>query len=245
MRACRELARRVTLKEKCPNVRFGIVERRKRIGGTWDLFRYPGIRSDSDMFTLGYNFRPWTDTKMLADGPSIRRYIDDTAREYDVKRRIQFGLKVISQSWHSEKKHWIVKAIDEATDEEHQFSTGFVFHCTGYYKYDSGYTPEIRGSTNSAGDVIHPQHWPENYDYTGKRVVVIGSGATARDAGSGYGRQGGSCSDAAALAHLCSHRAGAGSDIQEPAPHSAGDGRLPGWPGPAIFCCKERYIDFL
>ena len=91
------------LKEKCPNVRFGIVERRKRIGGTWDLFRYPGIRSDSDMFTLGYNFRPWTDTKMLADGPSIRRYIDDTAREYDVKRRIQFGLKVISQSWQAKK----------------------------------------------------------------------------------------------------------------------------------------------
>lgn len=167
------------LKEKCPNVRFGIVERRKRIGGTWDLFRYPGVRSDSDMFTLGYNFRPWTDTKMLADGPSIRRYIDNTAREYGVKRRIQFGLKVISQSWHSENKHWIVKAIDEATDEEHQFSTGFVFNCTGYYKYDSGYTPEIPGINQFRGDVIHPQHWPENYDYSGKRVVVIGSGATA------------------------------------------------------------------
>jgi monooxygenase len=167
------------LKEKCPDVRFGIVERRKRIGGTWDLFRYPGIRSDSDMFTLGYNFRPWTDTKMLADGPSIRRYIDDTAREYGVKRRIHFGLKVLSESWHGENKHWIVKAIDEETGEEHQFTAGFVFNCTGYYKYDSGYTPDIPGLDQFRGDVIHPQNWPENYDYSGKRVVVIGSGATA------------------------------------------------------------------
>lgn len=167
------------LKKKCPNIRFGIVERRKRIGGTWDLFHYPGIRSDSDMFTLGYNFRPWTETKMLADGPAIRRYIEDTAHEYGVKRRIHFGLKVLSESWHSGKKHWVVTALDEETGEEHQFTAGFVFNCTGYYKYDAGYTPEIPGIDKFRGEVIHPQLWPENYEYSGKRVVVIGSGATA------------------------------------------------------------------
>jgi len=167
------------LKKKCPSLRFGIIERRKRIGGTWDLFRYPGIRSDSDMFTLGYNFRPWTDTKMLADGPSIRNYIEDTASEYGVKRHINFGLKVLWESWNSEKNHWIVTAIDETTGEEHQFNAGFVLNCTGYYKYDAGYTPDIPGLDKFKGKLIHPQHWPEDYDYSGKRVVVIGSGATA------------------------------------------------------------------
>ena len=165
--------------KKCPNVRFGIIERRERIGGTWDLFRYPGIRSDSDMFTLGYNFRPWTQTKMLADGPSIRTYIEDTARDHDVKRHIHFGLKVISEEWDSKKYHWTVTALNEKTGKEETFSAGFVFNCTGYYKYDAGYTPEIPGLSKFKGDVIHPQQWPENYDYSGKRVVIMGSGATA------------------------------------------------------------------
>lgn len=133
------------LQKKCPNVRFGIIERRERIGGTWDLFRYPGIRSDSDMFTLGYNFRPWTRTKMLADGPSIRSYIEDTARDYDVKKHIHFGLKVLSEEWDSKKCHWTVTAVNEKTGKEETFSAGFVFNCTGYYKYDAGYTPDIPG----------------------------------------------------------------------------------------------------
>ncbi|HCW88824.1 MAG TPA: FAD-containing monooxygenase EthA [Marinobacter sp.] len=167
------------LKKKCPDVRFGIVERRTRIGGTWDLFRYPGIRSDSDMFTLGYNFRPWTETKMLADGPSIRHYIDDTAKAYRVSEHIHFGLKVLSEEWDSGKNVWTVTALNEETGEEETFSAGFVFNCTGYYNYDAGYTPKIPGLNNFAGDVIHPQHWPEDYDYSGKNVVVIGSGATA------------------------------------------------------------------
>ncbi|MBC7190791.1 NAD(P)/FAD-dependent oxidoreductase [Marinobacter sp.] len=167
------------LKKKCPDVRFGIVERRTRIGGTWDLFRYPGIRSDSDMFTLGYNFRPWTETKMLADGPSIRHYIDDTAKAYRVSEHIHFGVKVISEEWDSGKNAWTVTVLNEATGEEETFSAGFVFNCTGYYNYDAGYTPKIPGLNNFAGDVIHPQHWPEDYDYSGKNVVVIGSGATA------------------------------------------------------------------
>ncbi|MBA3979578.1 MAG: FAD-containing monooxygenase EthA [Alcanivorax sp.] len=165
--------------KKCPNIRFAIVERRKRIGGTWDLFRYPGIRSDSDMFTLGYNFRPWTGIKMLADGPAIRQYIEETARVHGVRKRIHFGLKVLSEAWHSDKKHWQITAVDEETGDTHEFTAGFIFNCTGYYNYDAGYTPEIKGMERFRGDVIHPQHWPENYDYTGKRVVVIGSGATA------------------------------------------------------------------
>ncbi|MES3040689.1 MAG: NAD(P)/FAD-dependent oxidoreductase [Pseudomonadota bacterium] len=167
------------LQKKCPNVRFGLIERRERIGGTWDLFRYPGIRSDSDMFTLGYNFRPWTLTKMLADGSSIRTYIEDTARDYGVKQHIHFGLKVVSEEWDSEKSRWTVTALNEGTGKEEIFTAAFVFNCTGYYKYDAGYTPDISGLEDFKGDVIHPQHWPENYDYSSKRVVVIGSGATA------------------------------------------------------------------
>jgi cation diffusion facilitator CzcD-associated flavoprotein CzcO len=167
------------LKNKCPTLRYGILERRERLGGTWDLFRYPGIRSDSDMFTLGYNFRPWTDTKMLAGGESIRTYIEDTAQEYGVKKHIHFGLKVVSEEWDSGTSSWTVTALNESTGKEELFTASFVFNCTGYYKYDAGYTPEINGLEHYKGDVIHPQHWPENYDYSGKRVVIIGSGATA------------------------------------------------------------------
>lgn len=116
---------------------------------------------------------------MLADGPSIRSYIEDTARDYDVKKHIHFGLKVLSEEWDSKKCHWTVTAVNEKTGKEETFSAGFVFNCTGYYKYDAGYTPDIPGLKNFKGKLIHPQHWPENYDYSGKRVVVIGSGATA------------------------------------------------------------------
>ncbi|WP_299125273.1 NAD(P)/FAD-dependent oxidoreductase, partial [uncultured Alcanivorax sp.] len=167
------------LSRKCPDLRYGILERRKRVGGTWDLFRYPGIRSDSDMFTLGYNFRPWTDTKMLADGPSIRNYIEETAEHHQVHRHIHFGLKVTDEDWSSEFNRWTVTALNEETGEEEIFTAGFVLNCTGYYNYDAGYTPKIPGINRFGGEVIHPQHWPDEYDYTGKRVVVIGSGATA------------------------------------------------------------------
>ena len=168
------------LSRKCPDLRYGILERRKRVGGTWDLFRYPGIRSDSDMFTLGYNFQPWTDTKMLADGPSIRNYIEETAEHHQVHKKIHFGLKVTAEDWSSEFNRWTVTALNEETGEEEVFTAGFVLNCTGYYNYDAGYTPKIPGINRFGGDVIHPQHWPDNYDYTGKRVVVIGSGEIGR-----------------------------------------------------------------
>ncbi|MDT0496409.1 NAD(P)/FAD-dependent oxidoreductase [Algiphilus sp. W345] len=168
------------LKSKIPGIRLAILERRERMGGTWDLFKYPGIRSDSDMFTLGYDFRPWTDTKLLADGPAIRQYIEDAAEEYGIRRDIRFGHKITRVSWSGSDKLWTVTAVKEnSQDEEASFTASFVYGCTGYYKYDKGYTPEFPGVEQFKGDVIHPQHWPENYDYSGKRVVVIGSGATA------------------------------------------------------------------
>ncbi|MGB0955447.1 MAG: flavin-containing monooxygenase [Panacagrimonas sp.] len=169
------------LKSKIPGIKLGIIERRQRAGGTWDLFKYPGIRSDSDMLTLGYDFRPWTGTQLLADGPSIRQYIEDTADEYDVRRDIHFGHKLTKASWSSQDKLWTVTAIREnaSKPEEVSFTARFVYGCTGYYKYDAGYTPPLPGVEQFKGEVIHPQHWPENYDYSGKRVVVIGSGATA------------------------------------------------------------------
>ncbi|MFZ5530275.1 MAG: flavin-containing monooxygenase [Pseudomonadota bacterium] len=167
------------LSRECPGLRYAIVERRPRMGGTWDLFRYPGIRSDSDMFTLGYSFRPWTGTQMLADGASIRRYIEETAQAFGVEKHIHFGLKVTSAHWSGADKRWTVRVREEAGGEEEVFTCDFLFGCTGYYNYDAGFTPALPGLDKFGGDVIHPQHWPENYDYSGKRVVVIGSGATA------------------------------------------------------------------
>lgn len=167
------------LERKCSDKSYAILEKRERIGGTWDLFRYPGIRSDSDMFTLGYNFRPWTETKMLADGASIRKYIEDTAKEYDVLSNIRFGLKMTRANWVGKKNQWSVTVLDEKTGKEEIFTCDFLMNCSGYYNYEAGYTPVLPGIEKFEGDIIHPQHWPENYDYAGKRVVVIGSGATA------------------------------------------------------------------
>lgn len=169
------------LKSSIPGIKLAIVERRERVGGTWDLFKYPGVRSDSDMFTLGYDFRPWTDTKLLADGPSIRQYIEDTADEYGVRGDIHFGHRITKLSWSSKDRFWTVTAVKEnaSQPEEVSLTAQFVYGCTGYYKYDAGYTPSLPGVEQFKGDVIHPQHWPDNYDYSGKRVVVIGSGATA------------------------------------------------------------------
>lgn len=167
------------LTEKCPNKSYAILERRNALGGTWDLFRYPGVRSDSDMYTLGYHFNPWTEPKVLADGPAIKNYIRETAAKFNILDKIQYGLKIIKASWSSAASQWTLTAEHEATGEQRQFTCNFLEMCTGYYNYDTGYMPDFPGIKNFKGQVIHPQHWPEDLDYSGKRVVVIGSGATA------------------------------------------------------------------
>ncbi|MDB5974599.1 MAG: FAD-containing monooxygenase EthA [Nevskia sp.] len=164
---------------ECPGKRVAILERRNTIGGTWDLFRYPGIRSDSDMFSFGFKFRPWNELKVLADGPSIRQYVSDTARQYGIDKQIQFGLKTIAADWSSEQRCWTVTALHEASGETRTYRANFLIGATGYYNYDKGFLPHFPGEERFKGQRIHPQHWPENLDYRGKRVVVIGSGATA------------------------------------------------------------------
>ena len=163
----------------CPDKSFAILERRKRIGGTWDLFRYPGIRSDSDMYTFGFNFRPWASYKTLADGPSIREYLADTAQHFDVQDKIHFNLKTESANWSSQDNCWTVTTHNEATGESEIFRARFMVAATGYYNYDAGYKPSFENESDFKGQIIHPQHWPENLDYQDKKVVIIGSGATA------------------------------------------------------------------
>lgn len=160
-----------------PGRRYAILEARDVIGGTWDLFRYPGVRSDSDMHTLGYRFRPWTQAKAIADGPSILRYIRDTAAEAGVDRRIRFGHRVVRAAWSSEDARWTVEAVHRGRPV--RMTASFLYLCTGYYHYDAGYEPHFPGIEQFGGTVVHPQKWPADLDYTGKKVVVIGSGATA------------------------------------------------------------------
>lgn len=167
------------LTRNCPSKSYAIIERRQAMGGTWDLFRYPGIRSDSDMFTLGYSFKPWTEPRVLADGPSIKKYIEEAAEEYNVNRNIHFGLKALDASWDTDTATWTVTTLNEETGKKKTFTANFVIGCTGYYNYDEGFTPDFPGLENFKGQVIHPQHWPENLNYEDKKVVVIGSGATA------------------------------------------------------------------
>ena len=167
------------LQERCPGKSYAILEARGSIGGTWDLFRYPGIRSDSDMHTLGYRFRPWTDSKSIAEGPKILRYIEDTAREGGIDRHIRLNHRVAAASWSSEEARWTVEAERTDTGETVVLTCDFLFANSGYYRYDEGFTPEFPGVESFGGQVVHPQHWPEDLDYAGKRVVVIGSGATA------------------------------------------------------------------
>jgi monooxygenase len=164
---------------ECPGRTYAILEARDAIGGTWDLFRYPGIRSDSDMYTLGYRFRPWKEAKAIADGPSILRYVRDTAREGGIDRHIRFNHRVVRADWSMPESRWTVEAQRTDTGETVVVTCNFLFLCTGYYRYDEGYTPALPGIERFGGQVIHPQHWPEDLDYSGKRVVVIGSGATA------------------------------------------------------------------
>jgi len=167
------------LQANCPGRTYAILEARDSIGGTWDLFRYPGIRSDSDMYTLGYSFRPWRDAKSIADGPSILSYVKDTAREEGIDRKIRFGHRVVRAEWSSADSRWTVEAQRTDTLETVHFSCGFLFMCSGYYRYDEGYTPDFAGTERFAGRIVHPQAWSDDIDYAGKRVVVIGSGATA------------------------------------------------------------------
>jgi cation diffusion facilitator CzcD-associated flavoprotein CzcO len=165
------------LRQMCPGKRFTILEARDAIGGTWDLFRYPGIRSDSDMHTLGFRFKPWREAKAIADGPAIRRYVNETAREHGITSHIRFGHKVRTASWSSDRAQWTVTA--ECGGETVTFTCGFLFMCGGYYSYEHAHTPDFEGMDDFQGTVVHPQFWPEDLDYAGKRVVVIGSGATA------------------------------------------------------------------
>jgi monooxygenase len=168
------------LQERCPTKSYAILEARDAIGGTWDLFRYPGIRSDSDMHTLGYRFRPWTEAKSIADGPAILRYVRQTASDAGIDAKIRFNHRVIAAEWSSEDGRWTVEA--ERTENGGgpvMLTCDFLFVCSGYYRYDQGYTPEFPDAGRFRGQVVHPQHWPEDLDYAGKRVVVIGSGATA------------------------------------------------------------------
>ncbi|MCE5292369.1 MAG: NAD(P)/FAD-dependent oxidoreductase [Nocardiaceae bacterium] len=158
---------------------YAILERRERVGGTWDLFKYPGIRSDSDMYTFGYGFRPWTGTHMLAPGADIRQYVEDTANEYGVLDNVHFGLKFTKASWSSADELWTVEVVNEATGAKETYTSRFLAGCTGYYNYDKGYRPSWPGEENFKGQWVHPQFWPEDLDYKGKKVVVIGSGATA------------------------------------------------------------------
>ncbi|MFN3515086.1 MAG: flavin-containing monooxygenase [Phenylobacterium sp.] len=165
------------LQTQAPGRSYVILEGRDAIGGTWDLFRYPGIRSDSDMYTLGYSFRPWKEAKAIADGPSILNYVRETARDHGVDRHIRFGHKVERASWSSEDAAWTVEAVRGG--ETVRFTCSFLFLCGGYYDYDQGYSPDFPGAARFKGEIVHPQHWPEDLDYAGKQVVVIGSGATA------------------------------------------------------------------
>ncbi|MGB1580114.1 MAG: flavin-containing monooxygenase [Nevskiales bacterium] len=158
---------------------YAILERRQNIGGTWDLFRYPGIRSDSDMTTFGYNFRPWRASKVLADGESIRNYVKETAEKYDVVPNIHFGRKVVDAQWSSKDSQWTVTTQDEGSGKKETWTAQYLIGATGYYNYDEGYRPEFPGEKKFKGEIVHPQHWPEDLDVAGKRVVVIGSGATA------------------------------------------------------------------
>ncbi|APR77562.1 monooxygenase, flavin-binding family protein [Minicystis rosea] len=167
------------LQTLCPTRTYAILEGREAIGGTWDLFRYPGIRSDSDMFTLGYRFRPWRDGKAIADGPSIKAYIESTAAENGIAEHIRFRHRVTRAEWSSAEARWLVTAEVGPERNEVRYTCNFLYACTGYYDYAKGYTPEFPGRERFRGRVVHPQHWPEDLDYTGKRVVVIGSGATA------------------------------------------------------------------
>jgi monooxygenase len=165
------------LQDRCPTKSYAILEARPDMGGTWDLFRYPGIRSDSDMYTLGFRFRPWQSTMAIADGPSILTYLHETVAKYGIDKHIRYRHKVVAADWSNAEGRWNLRV--EHDGRQHTVSCSFLLMCSGYYNYDEGYTPEFPGQDDFTGQIVHPQHWPQDLDYAGKNVVVIGSGATA------------------------------------------------------------------
>ena len=165
------------LQDRCPGKSYAILESRANLGGTWDLFKYPGIRSDSDMFTLGFRFKPWTSEKAIADGPSIMSYLKETVAEYGIDQHIRYQHKVLAADWSDADNRWTLRVDKDG--EVVDMTCSFLFACSGYYNYDQGYSPEFAGSEDFEGTIVHPQHWPEDLDYAGKKIVVIGSGATA------------------------------------------------------------------
>ncbi|MGB5548431.1 MAG: NAD(P)/FAD-dependent oxidoreductase, partial [Polyangiales bacterium] len=167
------------LQDKCPGKTYLILERRQSLGGTWDLFRYPGIRSDSDMYTFGYSFRPWTQPEVVASGDAILEYLRETVDAYGIGEKIRYGQNVMRASWSSRDARWTVEARDESSGEDARVTCNFLFMCAGYYDYDEGYTPDFEGVERFDGRIIHPQNWTDDVAYQDQRVVVIGSGATA------------------------------------------------------------------
>jgi monooxygenase len=165
------------LQDRCPTKSYAILEKRGAMGGTWDLFRYPGIRSDSDMYTLGFRFRPWTERQAIADGKPILEYVKSTAAIYGIDKHIRLNHKVVSADWSNTENRWTLQI--ESNGAPKTVTCTFLFLCSGYYNYEQGYAPTFRGSEDFTGPIIHPQHWPEDLDYAGKNIVVIGSGATA------------------------------------------------------------------
>lgn len=167
------------LKKKSPNRSFAIIEARGNIGGTWDLFRYPGIRSDSDMYTLGYSFKPWKEGDAIADGDSILKYLNETIDEYDLRSNIRFNRRVVSSEWSTSEACWTVSIQTGENGDLQTLKCNYLFMCSGYYNYQEGHLPEFDGYESFKGTIAHPQHWPTDLDYAGKEVIVIGSGATA------------------------------------------------------------------
>jgi len=165
------------LQDRCPTKSYAILERRDDLGGTWDLFKYPGIRSDSDMFTLGFRFKPWLSAKSIADGASIKTYIEEAAQENGIQRHIRYRHRVVAADWSDADNRWTLTV--EQDGQQRDMTCSFLFACTGYYNYDEGYSPAFQGSEDFKGTIVHPQHWPEDLDYAGKKIIVIGSGATA------------------------------------------------------------------
>jgi len=166
------------LEKDCPDLAYEILEARDDLGGTWDLFRYPGVRSDSDMYTFGYAFQPWQAGEAFADGPGIKAYVRETAEAHGVPSKIRFGQRVVAADWDGARAAWTL-TVETAGGERHRRTCRFLVGCAGYYRYDRGHRPRFESEETFAGDIIHPQHWPERYDYAGKRVAIIGSGATA------------------------------------------------------------------
>jgi cation diffusion facilitator CzcD-associated flavoprotein CzcO len=167
------------LQTMSPDRSYVILEGRESLGGTWDLFKYPGVRSDSDMHTLGFSFKPWTEAKSIADGPSILKYLKQTVSQFGIDKHIRYGQLVTKAQWSTDDAQWTVTSTNKATDTTNTYTCSFLFMCSGYYSYKKGHTPEFTGRERFKGTIVHPQEWPVDLDYAGKRVVVIGSGATA------------------------------------------------------------------